>query len=249
VPIFFEDELVGFAGASAHLLDIGGAFPGPRRRPRRQLVGGQHLPRGQALERGVRQDELWQHILENTRTPTYNRGDIEAMIAACELAKTRYLELLARYGQASRSSAPRATGSTTRSGCSGRRSRRCRTASTRPTSGWLDDDGRNRGVPLPVKVKVVVEEDELTIDLTGLERRGADRLQLPVRGHDRLGDDVHRPDDLPRRGAYPVFVPQNEGMLKPVKGRRAEGLDLQPELPARRASPASARCSAQSTSC
>ena len=58
--------------------------------------------------------------------------------------------------------------------------------------GWLDDDGRNRGMQLPVKVKVVVEGDELTIDLTGLERRGADRLQLPVRGHDRLGDDLHR---------------------------------------------------------
>ena len=28
VPIFFEGELTGFAGASAHLLDIGGAYPG-----------------------------------------------------------------------------------------------------------------------------------------------------------------------------------------------------------------------------
>ena len=28
VPIFFDGELVGFSGASAHLLDIGGAFPG-----------------------------------------------------------------------------------------------------------------------------------------------------------------------------------------------------------------------------
>ncbi len=33
--------------------------------------------------------------------------------------------------------------------------------------------------------------------------------------------------------AYPVFVPQNEGMLRPVKVDRAEGLDLQPQLPAR----------------
>ena len=28
VPIFFEGELVGFSGASAHVLDIGGAYPG-----------------------------------------------------------------------------------------------------------------------------------------------------------------------------------------------------------------------------
>ena len=28
VPIFLDGELVGFSGASAHLLDIGGAYPG-----------------------------------------------------------------------------------------------------------------------------------------------------------------------------------------------------------------------------
>ena len=43
--------------------------------------------RSSSPSKGVRQDALWKHILENTRTPTYNRGDIEAMIAACELAK------------------------------------------------------------------------------------------------------------------------------------------------------------------
>ncbi len=45
IPIFHDGELVGFAGASAHVLDIGGAYPGPGHRPRRQLVRGQHLPR------------------------------------------------------------------------------------------------------------------------------------------------------------------------------------------------------------
>ena len=28
VPIFWEGELIAFSGASAHLLDIGGAYPG-----------------------------------------------------------------------------------------------------------------------------------------------------------------------------------------------------------------------------
>ena len=28
IPIFSDGELVGFAGASAHVLDIGGAYPG-----------------------------------------------------------------------------------------------------------------------------------------------------------------------------------------------------------------------------
>ncbi len=94
VPIFFEGELVGFAGASAHLLDIGGAYPGLAVDLVDNWSEGNIYRAVKLSERGVRQEKLWQHILENTRTPTYNRGDIEAMIAACELAKKRYLELL-----------------------------------------------------------------------------------------------------------------------------------------------------------
>ena len=148
VPIFHEGELVGFSGASAHLLDIGGAFPGLAVDLVDNWSEGNIYRAVKLSERGVRQDALWKHILENTRTPTYNRGDVEAMIAACELAKTRYLELLRRYGKEP-SSAPRATGSTTRSGCSGRRSRRCRTASTRPTSAGSTTTGATAACRCP----------------------------------------------------------------------------------------------------
>src|SRR5206468_3223882 len=119
IPIFFEGELVGFSGASAHLLDIGGAFPGLAVDLVDNWSEGNIYRAVKLSERGVRQDALWKHILENTRTPTYNRGDVEAMIAACELAKTRYLELLRRTGT-TRCSAPHATGSTTPSECCGR---------------------------------------------------------------------------------------------------------------------------------
>src|SRR5581483_4629807 len=85
MPIFFDGELVGFSGASAHLLDIGGAYPGIAIDLVDNWSEGNIYRAVKLSERGVRQDRLWQHILENTRTPTYNRGDIEAMIAACEL--------------------------------------------------------------------------------------------------------------------------------------------------------------------
>ena len=66
-----------------------------------------------------------------------------------------------------RCSASRGPGSTTPRRCCARRSRRCRTAVYETEVGWLDDDGRNRGVQLPVKVAVVIEGDEITFDLTG----------------------------------------------------------------------------------
>ena len=131
IPIFFEGELVGFAGASAHVLDIGGAFPGLAIDLVDNWSEGNIYRAVKLQEKGVWQSGLWKHILENVRTPSYNNGDIRAMIAACELARKRYVELLGRYGQETVLEVAR-PGSTTPSECSGRRSRRCRTAATRP---------------------------------------------------------------------------------------------------------------------
>src|SRR5699024_2294823 len=87
IPIFFEGERIGFAGASGQLLDNGGAYPGLAV----DLVDNQAegtIFRGvKIVEAGKRNDGLIRHILDNTRTPTHNEGDLEAMIAACELAK------------------------------------------------------------------------------------------------------------------------------------------------------------------
>src|SRR5262249_25049043 len=117
-------------------------------------------------EKGVRQDKLWQHILDNTRTPSYNRGDIEAMIAACELAKRRFLELVRRFGKEAVLGAARDWADYSE------RMLRREIAKVPdgvygPEVGWLDDDGRNRTAQLPIQVRVVIEGDELTIDLTG----------------------------------------------------------------------------------
>ena len=88
-----------FSGASAHLLDIGGAFPGLAVDLVDNWSEGNIYRALKLVDRGVRQDALWRHILENTRTPSHNEGDIQAMIAACELAKTRFLSLVARFGR------------------------------------------------------------------------------------------------------------------------------------------------------
>src|SRR5439155_18610242 len=156
VPIFLDGELAGYAGASAHVLDIGGAYPGLAVDLVDNWSEGNIYRAVKLSEKGISQDALWKHILENTRTPTYNRGDVEAMIAACELAKTRYLELLGRYGKEAVLRAARDWIDYSE------RMLRQEIAKLPdgvygPEEGWLDDDGRNRGVQLPVKVKVIVE--------------------------------------------------------------------------------------------
>ena len=85
IPIFHRGELVGFSGASAHILDIGGAYPGLAIDLVDNWSEGNIYRAVKLSEAGVWQENLWRHILENTRTPTHNDGDIQAMIAACEL--------------------------------------------------------------------------------------------------------------------------------------------------------------------
>ncbi|HWQ02067.1 MAG TPA: hydantoinase B/oxoprolinase family protein, partial [Gaiellaceae bacterium] len=230
VPIFFDDELVGFAGASAHLLDIGGAYPGLAVDLVDNWSEGNIYRAVKLSERGVRQEKLWQHILENTRTPTYNRGDIEAMIAACELAKKRYLQLLERYGSEAVLGAARDWISYSE------RMLRQEIAKVPdgvygPEEGWLDDDGRNRGEQLPVKVKVVVEGDELTIDLTGSSDEVPTGYNCPYEGTTVSAMTFIARMIFLDEDAYPVFVPQNEGMLRPIKVVAPKGSIFNPNYP------------------
>ena len=164
------------------------------------------------------------------RTPTYNRGDIEAMIAACELAKTRYLELLRRYGQDAVLGAARDWIDYSE------RMLRQEIAKVpdgvyETDVGWLDDDGRNRGVQLPVKVKVVIEGDELTIDLTGSSDEVPTGFNCPYEGTTVSAMTFIVRMIFLDEAAYPVFVPQNEGMLKPVKVIAPKGSIFNPNYP------------------
>jgi 5-oxoprolinase (ATP-hydrolysing) len=230
VPIFFDRELVGFAGASAHLLDIGGAYPGLAVDLVDNTSEGSIWRAVKLSDRGVRQEALWRHILGNTRTPTQNRGDIEAMIAACELAKRRYLELLRRYG----STAVLAAGRDWIS-YSERMLRqeieKVPDGEYETDVGWLDDDGRNRGVPLPVKVKVIIKGDQITYDLTGSSDEVPTGYNCPFDGTTVSAFTFITRMIFLDEVAYPVFVPQNEGMLRPVEVIAPKGSIFNPNYP------------------
>ena len=128
-------------------------------------------------ERGLWQDGSGS-TSSRTSAPTFNGGDIGRWLPR-ELAKRRYLELLGRGAETVLEAA---------SGWLEYSEKMLRQEIARLPDGryetdvgWLDDDGRNRGQPLPIKVAVEIQGDEITFDLTGLGR-GADGLQLAVRG-------------------------------------------------------------------
>jgi 5-oxoprolinase (ATP-hydrolysing) len=230
VPIFDQGELVAFSGASAHLLDVGGALPGMAMNIF-DIWGEANIYRTLKLyDRGVLQEELFRHILENMRTPTQNRGDIEAMISACQLAKRRFTLLLERYG---RELIFRAADHWIAYSERMLRQEIARVPDGvyETEVGWLDDDGHNRGKKLPVKVKVIIEGDEITYDLTGSSDEVMTAFNCAFEGATVSGMDFITRMLFLDEDTHPVFVPQTEGMFRPVNVIAPEGSIFNPRYP------------------
>jgi 5-oxoprolinase (ATP-hydrolysing) len=230
IPIFFEGELAGFSGASAHVLDIGGAYPGLAIDLVDNWSEGNIYRAVKLQEKGVWQHGLWKHILENVRTPTFNNGDIRAMIAACELARKRYVELLGRYGL--RAVLDTAQGWLEYS----ERMLRQEIAKVpdgryETEVGWLDDDGVHRGKRLPIKVAVEIAGDEITFDLTGSSDEVPTGFNCPFEGTTVSAMTFITRMIFLDEATYPVFVPQNEGMLAPVHVVAPKGSIFNPNYP------------------
>ena len=97
--------------------------------------------------------------------------------------------------------------------------------------GWLDDDGVNRGVKLPIKVAVEIAGDEITFDLTGSSAEVPTGFNCPYEGTTVSAMTFITRMIFLDEATHPVFVPQNEGMLAPVKVVAPEGSIFNPNYP------------------
>ncbi|RAV31493.1 hydantoinase B/oxoprolinase family protein [Corynebacterium heidelbergense] len=231
VPIFHDEQLVGWAGASGQLLDIGGAHAGLMVDISDAQAEGQIFRALKIVREGVRQRDLLAHILSNTRTPRQNEGDLEAMLAACQLARRKFLDIIATHGL-----------ETVQQCCAEwldyservlrARIREVPDGEYTTELGYLDDDGRNRGVQLPISVKVIIEGDSITFDLTGSSAQVPTAYNCAFEGTTMSAFSfITRMIflDEATRGAH---VPQNEGMLRPVSVIAPSGTIFNPTYPA-----------------
>jgi N-methylhydantoinase B/oxoprolinase/acetone carboxylase alpha subunit len=145
VPIFHGDELLGFAAVTAHVLDVGGSFPGINA-DAFDVYAESKLYNGlRWYRRGELNGDLDRMIFENVRTETMNRGDMNAMLAACQLGRDRFLRLVQRYGVDTVMSAGYEWMDYSERMLRAEIAKIPDGVYEAPT-GWLDDDARNRGV-------------------------------------------------------------------------------------------------------
>lgn len=98
MPVFADDELLGFMCNIAHHADIGGMSPGSMSGGTEIYQEGLRIPPVRLFDGGQLCRDMFELILLNVRVPDERRGDYNAQIAACRLGARRIEELAAAKG-------------------------------------------------------------------------------------------------------------------------------------------------------
>jgi N-methylhydantoinase B len=168
VPIFFEDELVGWASQFGHMMDAGGPLPGALPTGAKTIFGeGIIIPPIKVVERGVVQEDVLGLILNNVRIPEMNRADLFAIIAGCRAGEARVMELCTRFGKPTYLAALQALLDRTHEAM--RKLILMAIPETPQTfEDWVDDDGLGNG-PFKMKLTIWREGEHAYFDWSGTD--------------------------------------------------------------------------------
>ncbi len=99
MPVFHDGELFAFAEAWGHLWDIGGMVAGSISPDATSAFQeGILIPPVKVMSGGVLNDEVFRIFTRNSRFPDMMKGDLKAIMAACQLGKRRLEETVDRFG-------------------------------------------------------------------------------------------------------------------------------------------------------
>lgn len=234
VPAFYNDALVGWSATTAHHLDIGALSPGSCGIVDAMDVyaEGLQFKAIKVFDKGQRNDMVWHILRDNIRASHLVVDDMEAQIAAARIGAERYIELIDRYNLETVLAAADSMMNASE--------KMMRDAIKKIPDGTYEaighiDGYENSNNPkeknLPISVKVIVEDSNMTVDLTGT----ADQIDLPI--------------NMPLEGTVDVaiwltirsilvdtavlgHVPQNSGLTRPIKIIAPKGTLANPNFPA-----------------
>ena len=166
VPVFFDDAIVGFSACMAHWVDIGGTLGGMTLDI---FSEGLQMPIVKIYRAGVENQDVLRIIEINVRIPERAMGDLRAQIAAVNTGEKRFQEMLRKYGCAE---VLRAIESIfDHSEAAAREAVGAIPDGEYCAESFMDDDGVEIGKRVPIRVKVIVKGDEMTIDLSDVSEQ------------------------------------------------------------------------------
>ncbi|HSR55591.1 MAG TPA: hydantoinase B/oxoprolinase family protein, partial [Alphaproteobacteria bacterium] len=212
-PVFAgaaDDRLVGFFAINVHWIDVGGSVP----RSRDIFEEGLQLRSIKLWSKGEPIEEVYRIIENNTRVPEALMGDIEAQLAGCLMGRDLARALAERYGTETYLAAIAAI--LDQSEAATRARIRDMPDGVYDSEAFLDNDGEGNE-PVPIRIRVVVEGDELTIDYSDMSGTVAGCINSGFYGGGRTTARV----------AFKYLLgtnePANEGTFRPLKLILPEG--------------------------
>jgi N-methylhydantoinase B len=165
-PIFHNGEIVAFSCCMAHWLDVGGTLG--------QVTTdifseGIQIPIVKYQKAGVVNQDLVDIIAMNVRLPERALGDLRAQITAVTTGERRFGELVQRYGKDAVLDSVAII--MDHSEAIARSNTRNIPDGVYEAESYMDDDGVDVGTRIPIKVRVEVRGDEMTIDLSDVSKQ------------------------------------------------------------------------------
>jgi len=234
IPVFYQNELVGFSMTTAHHLDIGSAQPGSMGLVKcaDRYAEGLCFCAIKVSEAGKRNDMIWQLIRDNIRVTDLVVGDMEAQISACQVGVQRYLDLIEKYSLSVLRDAVEDLFDYSERLMRGQIAKipDGDYSATGHIDGFLDSDNPDHKL-LPIKVTLSVSGSDMKVDFAG----SADQLEgtsinLPFIGTVDVATWLTLRTVLLDTDIY-GNVPQNDGLYRPITITAPEGSIVNPISP------------------
>ncbi|HXQ51404.1 MAG TPA: hydantoinase B/oxoprolinase family protein [Stellaceae bacterium] len=217
-PIFAgpaQETLVGFFAINVHWIDIGGSAIGSVSYSDTDIfMEGLQLRSIKLWSNGEPVEEIYRIIANNTRFPEELLGDIEAQLGGCMLGRDLVAALADKYGVETFAESVKTI--LDQSEDAARARIRAVPDGTYEAESFLDNDGINDR-RIPIKVRVIVAGDEMTIDYSDLADQVPTGINSGAFGGGRTTARV----------AFKYLVatgePANEGTFRPLKLILPEG--------------------------
>jgi len=166
-PIFYEDDLVGYASQWGNLMDVGGTAPGSMPISARSIYHeGIRMPPIKLYAEGKLNEEALRLFCHNTRTPQMVEADIKAIAAGTAAGAARVRELCARFGKDTYLEACDAMLDRTRSGVIDLIRNYLPDGEHFEFTDYADDDGLGNG-PIKLHMEFWRDGDTMNIDWAG----------------------------------------------------------------------------------
>jgi len=235
VPVFDDDNLIGYSVTTAHHLDIGALSPGSC-----GIVDaidayaeGLQFKAIKVYDEGRKVDGVWHMLRDNIRASDLVVGDMEAQVAASQIGAQRFLALVRRYGV-----------DTLERACDqvmDHAERLMRSAiakvpdgtyqATTYIDGFLDSNDTNKK-DLPIVATITVADDAMTVDLTGTADQVPDRpINMPFVGTVDIAVWLTIRSVLLDTAVH-GHIPVNDGLCRPIKIIAPAGCLANPIFPA-----------------